>query len=240
MRFIPFALSFALLLLSSCTAQQIQSTLNTLMDTPLTAEEVGRGLKEALTKGSTRGANELSQDGGYFNDAAYRILLPQEARKVTDRLRVIPGFSNLEDEIIRKINQGAEDAAKQAAPIFLDAIKRMTIQDAFNILRGENDAATDYLVANTRNQLYGKFSPVINRSLDKFDARKIWSDATNKYNSIPLVQDVNTDLGAYVTNQALDGLFKKVALEELNIRQNINARTSDLLRKVFAAQDPEQ
>lgn len=234
--FLPGLLTL-LFLLSSCTSQQIQSTLNTLMNTPLTTEEIGQGLKEALSKGARTGANALAQNGGYFNDMAYRILLPEEARQVTDRLRIIPGFTNLEDEIIRKINQGAEDAAKEAAPIFLDAIKRMTIQDAMGILKGDKDAATQYLLRTTRSQLYAKFNPVIINSLDKFNARKIWSDATTKYNSIPLVQDVDTDLAGYVTNKALDGLFKKVAIEELNIRENLSARTSDLLKKVFAAQD---
>lgn len=226
-----------LLLLTSCTSQQIQSTLGTLLSTPLTTEEIGKGLKEALAMGSKKGANALAQNGGYFNDAAYRILLPEEARKVTDRLRVIPGFTDLESEVIRKINQGAEDAAKEAAPIFLDAIKRMTIQDALGILKGDKDAATQYLTRTTRAQLMAKFQPVITNSLDKFNARKIWSDAATKYNSLPFVDDVETDLVGYVTNKALDGLFKKVALEELNIRENIGARTTDLLKKVFAAQD---
>ena len=224
-------------LISSCTTQQIQSTLNTLLNTPLTTEEIGMGLKEALSKGARSGADALAREGGYFDDLAYRILLPEEARVVTDRLRIIPGFTDLEEVIIRKINQGAEDAAKEAAPIFLDAIKRMTIQDAMGILKGDKDAATQYLVRTTRDQLYAKFNPVIISSLDKFDARQIWSDATTKYNSIPLLDDVDTDLAGYVTDRALDGLFKKVAAEELNIRDNVSARTTDLLKKVFAAQD---
>jgi hypothetical protein len=237
MRFQSLFLLGVFLLLSSCTSQQIQNTLNTLMNTPLTTEEIARGLKEALNKGADKGASELAQNGGYFNDLAYRILLPEEARVVTDRLRVIPGFTNLETEIIRKINQGAEDAAKEAAPIFLNAIKQMTIQDALGILQGDKDAATQYLLRTTRNELYSRFNPVIVNSLDKFQARQLWSDATNSYNAIPLLDDVDTDLGSYVTNQALDGLFRKVALEELNIRENIGARTTDLLKKVFAAQD---
>lgn len=237
MRFQSLFLLGVFLLLSSCTSQQIQNTLNTLMNTPLTTEEIARGLKEALNKGADKGASELAQNGGYFNDLAYRILLPEEARVVTDRLRVIPGFTNLETEIIRKINQGAEDAAKEAAPIFLNAIKQMTIQDALGILQGDKDAATQYLLRTTRNELHSRFNPVIVNSLDKFQARQLWSDATTTYNDIPFLDNVDTDLGSYVTNQALDGLFKKVALEELNIRENIGARTTDLLKKVFAAQD---
>lgn len=236
MKYLSISL-LAIFLFAGCTSQQIRETLGTFLDTPLTTEEVANGLKEALNRGSQKGASSLAREGGYFDDLAYRILLPEEARKVTERLKIIPGFTDLEDVVIRKINQGAEDAAKEAAPIFLNAIKRMTIQDAFSILRGDKDAATQYLTRTTRNELFSRFNPVIVRSLDKFQARKVWNDATTKYNAIPFVEDVDTDLASYVTNQALDGLFKKVALEELNIRQNINARTTDLLKKVFAAQD---
>lgn len=232
-----FVSLLAIFLFAGCTSQQIRDTLSTFLDTPLTTEEVANGLKEALNRGSQKGANALAQNGGYFNDVAYRILLPEEARKVTDRLKIIPGFTDLEEVIIKKINQGAEDAAKEAAPIFLNAIKRMTIQDAFSILKGDKDAATQYLVRTTREELFSRFQPVIIQSLDKFQARKVWRDATTKYNAIPLLDDVDTDLAGYVTNKALDGLFKKVASEELNIRQNISARTTDLLKKVFAAQD---
>ncbi|NJO87255.1 MAG: DUF4197 domain-containing protein [Lewinella sp.] len=222
---------------SACTTQQINSTLGTLLNGGLSSETIADGLKEALNLGARRGSDELSAQGGYFNDLAYRILLPPEAQKVTNKLRGIPGFSDLETQVIRKINQGAEDAAKEAAPIFLEAIKQMTIQDALGILKGDKDAATQYLQRVTFEQLYAKFNPVIVTSLDKFSARTIWSDAVNTYNRIPLVTQVNNDLDDYVTRQALNGLFKKVALEELNIRTNLNARTSELLRKVFAQQD---
>ncbi|PHI19643.1 hypothetical protein CEQ90_12115 [Lewinellaceae bacterium SD302] len=238
MKYLSISL-LAVFLFAGCTSQQIRDTLSTFLDTPLTTEEVANGLKEALNRGSQKGASALAQEGGYFNDLAYRILLPEEAQKVTDRLKIIPGFTDLEEVVIRKINQGAEDAAKEAAPIFLNAIKSMTIQDAFSILQGDKDAATQYLIRSTRNELFSRFNPVIVNSLDKFQARKVWSDATTKYNAIPFVDDVDTDLAGYVTNQALDGLFKKVALEELNIRNNINARTTDLLKKVFGAQDAE-
>ena len=227
------------LLLVGCTSQQINRTLNTVLNGGLTPTEIGNGLKGALRIGAQQGAEELARPGGYFDDLTYRILLPEEARKVTDRLQGVPGFSNLEEVIIKKINQGAEDAATKAAPIFVDAIRQMTIQDAVGILKGDDNAATQYLIRTTSDQLTAEFAPVINNSLDKFDANKVWSDAATAYNNFPLTrQQVDTDLGAYVTQQALDGLFKKVALKELDIRQNVSARTTELLRRVFAQQDP--
>lgn len=224
----------------ACTTQQINQTLNTVLGEggALTSADIGKGLKEALRVGVEKGANELSVSGGYFDDVAYRVLLPEEARKVTDKLQGIPGFKDLEQTIIRKINQGAEDAAKTAGPIFVQAIKQMTIQDAMGILKGGNNAATSYLQRTTYDQLYNEFSPVISQSLDKFDAQTVWGDAANAYNNFPLTRDkVNTNLSDHVTQRALDGLFRKVSLEEENIRQNLNARTSELLRKVFALQD---
>ncbi len=226
-------------LLFSCTAQQINQTLEILGGAGgLTSAEIANGLKEALRLGAERGANELSVEGGYFNDIAYRILLPEEARRVTDKLQGVPGFRNLEEVIIKKINQGAEDAAKTAGPIFIGAIRQMTIQDALGILKGDRNAATAYLQRTTYNELYNEFNPVIAASLDKFDARKVWQDAADAYNNFPLTnQPVNTDLADHVTRRALDGLFTKVALEEDNIRTNISARTTELLRRVFAEQD---
>ncbi len=226
----------ALLFTMACTTAQINQTLGVLTNVPLSREDVGNGLKEALRIGITKGAQQLAQEKGFY-DSPYRILLPEEARKVTERLSVIPGFTDLEDVIIKKINQGAEDAAKEAAPIFVSAIQQMTIQDAFGILKGDNRAATSYLDRVTRDQLYAKFNPVIVNSLDKFGARKAWSDASTRYNSLPLVNDVTTNLDDYITQQALNGLFAKVAEEEINIRTNLGARTTDLLRRVFAAQD---
>ena len=218
------------------TMDRVLQTAGEIGGAGLTQADIGKGLKEALTKGISTGATALSQKNGYFN-SPYKILLPEEARKVTDKLQGVPGFSNLESVILEKINAGAEDAAKQAKPIFVNAIKQMTFADATNILMGEKDAATSYLNAKTYDQLYAKFQPVIIKSLDKFNARSTWSDATTAYNRIPLIQDVNTELDDYVTQQALQGLFAMVAKEELNIRQNVSARTSDLMRQVFAKQD---
>jgi hypothetical protein len=163
--------------------------------------------------------------------------LPAEARKITDKLKNIPGFSSVENTILEKINRGAEDAAKKAKPIFVSAIRGMTFTDAMDILFGSKDAATRYLERTTSDQLYQEFNPVIVESLDKFSARKYWSDAVTAYNKIPFIEKANPNLDEYVTKEALKGLFSMVQNEELNIRQNIGARTSDLLKKVFAKQD---
>jgi hypothetical protein len=201
-----------------------------------TEAEIGSGLKEALEIGIGKGSDALSQIDGYFK-SPYKILLPEEARKITSKLKNVPGFSDLENVILEKINRGAEDAAKQAKPIFVDAIRAITFSDALNILMGSQDAATQFLQRGTNEQLYTAFNPVINTSLDKFDARKIWSDAVKVYNKIPLIDKANPDLGDYVTREALKGMFAMVAKEEQNIRTNVSARGTELLRKVFAKQD---
>lgn len=230
-------IGFLLFIIQFTACTELQNLAGTLGESGvLTSAEVGQGLKQALEIGIGKGADQLSQLDGYYK-SPYKILLPEEARKVTDKLKVIPGFDKVEDIILEKINRGAEDAAKKAKPIFVSAIKQMTFDDAMNILMGEKNSATTYLNTATRTQLYSEFSPVINASLDKFDANKYWSDLVNKYNSIPFIDKVNPDLGDYVTNQALNGLFGMVEKEELNIRTNLSARTTDLLKKVFAKQD---
>lgn len=226
-----------ILSLSACTAQQIQSTLDTLGGASgLTTAEIGSGLKQALEFGIGEGAQRLSQKDGYFK-SPYKILLPPEARKVTDKLKNVPGFSSLEADILEKINRGAEDAAKKAKPIFVDAIRQMTFSDAMDILMGADNAATQYLNRTTNSKLYQEFNPVIIESLDKFNARKYWADAVNAYNKIPFVDKANPDLDDYVTNEALKGLFSMVEKKELQIRTDVSARTTDLLKKVFAKQD---
>jgi len=234
-------LTFLLVLLFSMTScpTEIGQVLDTVLDdgSALTNSEIVGGLKEALEVGVGNGSELLSSVDGYYK-SRYKILLPAEARKVTDRLQGIPGFTQLEENILEKINRGAEDAAKSAKPIFVNAIKSMSFSDALGILKGDKDAATQYLERTTFNQLYDKFNPVIIASLDKFNARDTWSTAVNAYNRIPLNSDkADPNLDDYVTKMALDGLFKQVAKEELDIRTNLRARTSDLLKKVFAAQD---
>ena len=233
MKYLVFLAILSLTFSGCAELQQILST--TALNEP-TSAEVSSGLKEALDIGISRGADQLSARDGYFK-SAYKILLPPEARKVTDKLRVIPGFTDVENVIIEKINRGAEDAATKAKPIFIKAIKSMTISDVFNILMGSDDAATQYLKSATYSTLYSEFNPVIVNSLNKFNAIEYWSKATTAYNNLPLVQHVNPKLDDYVTNQALDGLFKMVANEEKEIRRNPVKRISELLRKVFAKQD---
>ncbi len=233
------ALLLVLVTLSACTTAELNRTLATLAGGTLSNADIVSGLKEALDKGIAKGSDELSQVNGYFK-SPYKILLPPEARKVTDKLQGVPGFSQLEETILEKINRGAEDAATRAKPIFLSAIKEMTISDALNILMGPNDAATSYLQRTTLEKLYAEFNPVIVTSLDKFNARQLWGDAVGKYNQLTIITGgdrVNDDLDDYVTRQALDGLFSMIAKEETNIRENIGARTTDLLKKVFAKQD---
>lgn len=231
---------FALLVqLMACTPAELKEVMGTVLDGSggaLSNADVSAGLKEALDAGITKGAARLSQTDGYFK-SVYKILLPEEARKVTEKLSVIPGFKEVEEEVLKRINRGAEDAAKKATPIFVDAIKKMTFQDAMNILMGEGNAATSYLNQATYNQLYSAFNPVIVSSLDKFNARQYWSDAVGKYNQLPFVDKVNPSLDDYVTTKALEGLFSMVEKEERNIRTNVSARTTDLLRRVFARQD---
>jgi len=229
-RIIIISLCFALCLPSCDTLQQLSGGLE-----PTTAE-IGQGLKQALELGISEGATLLSQRDGYFK-SQYKILLPAEARKVTDKLKFIPGFSDVENVILEKLNRAAEDAAASAKPIFVNAIREMTFEDALNILMGPDNAATQYLDLKTHDPLYNEFHPVIVTSLNKFNAIEYWADAVNAYNKIPLVEKVNPSLDQYVTEKALDGLFGMVAKKELQIRTDINSRTTDLLKKVFAKQD---
>ncbi len=222
--------------LVACDPAALQRTLEILSVDELTTGEISSGLKQALEIGIGKGSDLLSKKDGYYK-SAYKILLPPEARKITDKLSGIPGFSNVEEIILEKINRGAEDAASRAKPIFVNAIRQMSFADAMDILMGEKNAATSYLNRTTHQALYDEFNPVIVQSLDKFEARKYWRDAVNAYNKVPFVQKANPDLDDYVTNEALNGLFSMVEKEELNIRNNVSARTTDLLRKVFAKQD---
>ena len=229
-RIFILSLCFALCLPSCDTLQQLSGGLE-----PTTAE-IGQGLKQALELGISEGATLLSQRDGYFK-SQYKILLPAEARKVTDKLKLIPGFSDVENVVLEKLNRAAEDAAASAKPIFVNAIREMTFEDALNILMGPDNAATQYLDLKTHDPLYNEFHPVIVTSLNKFNAIEYWADAVNAYNKIPLVEKVNPSLDQYVTEKALDGLFGMVAKKELQIRTDINSRTTDLLKKVFAKQD---
>ncbi len=226
--------------LSACTAAQINQALSDASKTvsgekPLTATEVGEGLKEALINGISKGADLTSQLDGYYKNPEIKIPFPPDVKKVEDRLRQI-GLGNEVDKFVMTLNRGAEDAAKEAKPIFITAIKSMTIQDAFGILKGEPDAATQYLKKTTTAQLREKFKPVIQNSLDKVSATKYYSDLVTRYNKIPLVEKVNPDLNEYATDLAMQGLFTVIAKEEKNIRQDPVARTTELLKRVFGSQ----
>lgn len=201
----------------------------------LSSEEVGGGLKEALVKGVSKGSDMVSQVDGYLGNPAIKIPFPPEVQQVESKLRQI-GMGSEVDKFVVALNRAAEDAAQEAKPIFVSAIKQMTIQDAWAILRGENDAATQYLNRTTSVQLYDSFNPVIQKSLEKVNATQLYSNLITAYNKIPLVKKVNPDLDAYATEKAVDGIFVMVAQEEKNIRENPGARTSDLMKKVFGAQ----
>lgn len=228
-----YSLILILIFLFSCDPKDFGKLIQ---NSQLSNAEIANGLKEALMLGTNDGVLTLSANNGYF-DSPYKILLPEEASKVIDKLKFIPGFSNLEQEAIKKINQAAEDAAKKAGPIFSAAIREMTFSDLMNVLLGEKNAATQYLHSKTYDQLYNQFQPVIIESLNKFGALDLWTKAITKYNSLPFVEKLNPDLGDHVTHKALFGLFSLVEQKELAIRSDIRQRTSDLLRRVFAKQD---
>ena len=224
------------LFLISCDPKDLQKVLDSVSNVPLSNADIAAGLKQALDKGVEQSVTTLSAQDGYYA-SIYKIFLPEEATKVIDKLKFIPGFSNLEEEAIKKINKAAEDAASKAGPIFLNAIKSMTFDDVMKILMGEKNAATQYLHNKTYQALYNEFKPVMMSSLNKFGALDLWSDAVGKYNTIPFITKVNPDLADHVSNKALIGLFALVEKKELGIRSDISQRTTDLLKKVFAKQD---
>lgn len=197
--------------------------------------DISNGLKEALNKGIEKQVTKLTAVDGFYKNELVKILLPEELQKVDKTLRKL-GLSSLADEGILMLNRAAEDAVKEATPIFVDAVKNISFTDAKNILMGNENAATSYLQTNTTSPLYAKFNPVIQNSFAKVGADKVWSTIIKKYNSIPLVSKVNPDLTDYTTNKALEGVFKMIAVEEKEIRTNLNSRSSSLLKKVFAAQ----
>lgn len=232
-KFLLLLITFQLI---SCDPQDLQRVLDTLDSDVLTNADMSNGLKQALEFGVDESVNFLSVKDGYYK-SIYKVLLPEEARKVIDKLKFIPGFTNVEEILLEKINRGAEDAAKTAGPIFLSAIKKMTFEDVLGILMGEKNAATQYLHRSTYQSLYSEFNPVIVNSLNKFNAIQYWKDAIDKYNKIPFINKVNPDLADHVTSTALVGLFDLVEKKELGIRTDLSQRTTNLLQKVFKKQD---
>ena len=224
-----------LLFLSGCAEmQQIASQLPQAGG--LSNAEIASGLKEALNNGITKEVSKLTKTDGFYKNQMVKILLPAELQKVDKALRDV-GMSSLADEGLKVLNRAAEDAVKEATPIFVDAVKGMTFNDAKNILLGDERSATTYLQNTTNTALYTKFNPVVKKSLGKVGADKVWTNIITKYNALPLTADVNPDLNDYVTRKAMDGVFTMIAIEEKDIRNNLAARTSDLLKRVFALQD---
>ncbi len=224
----------------SCTSAQINQTLgdinNTISGGGVTENDVANGLKEALIKGVQKSGETAGVPDGFLKRPEIKIPFPEDVEKVETRLRQI-GLGSEVDKFVESMNHGAEDAAALAVPIFTQAVKEMTVQDAWGILKGNDVAATDYLREKTSDQLYVAFEPVVKSSLEKVNATRYYADIINTYNKIPLVQKVDPDLNAYVTQKAMDGLFYLIAQEEKKIREDPLERTSDLLRKVFKMQD---
>ncbi|MDQ3073590.1 MAG: DUF4197 domain-containing protein [Bacteroidota bacterium] len=228
MRKSAFALFISFFTLSACDIlEQAGQTLSIP-----TEAEMADGLRQALEVGTGDAVSFLNTEGGYLNYPRFKIPFPPDVQRVAQKARDL-GFGDKVDEFIERMNRGAEDAAAEAKPIFVNAVKAMTIADAKGILLGEDNSATLYFKGKTSQQLYSAFSPKIKLSLDKFEATKYWTDITTLYNKVPGVQKVNTDLVAYATNKALDGLFLKLSEEEKEIRDNVSARTTPLLQKVF-------
>jgi hypothetical protein len=237
MKKIAFVLIIGLASYSTTKAQDLKGLFNKAISKPssLSNDDIVSGLKEALVVGSQKGATTLSQVDGFFANAALKIILPPEAVKVESTLRKM-GMGKQVDEAILSMNRAAEDACKSAAPIFVNAIKQMSFQDALGILKGGDTAATGYLRNKTNAELTAAFKPVIDQSLEKVNATKYWNSLITTYNKVNILggQKINPDLSAYVTDKALNGIFYQVALEEKSIRKDPVARTTEMLKKVFA------
>lgn len=218
---------------------QTAQVLSQSMGTP-TSSEIASGLKQALELATSTSAERLNAKDGFLGNLSIKLLFPPEAQKAEKTLRSL-GLNSLCDNVITSLNRAAEDAAIEAKPIFISAIKQMTISDATSILLGnQSDAATQYFQRVTNSQLNAKFQPIIQSSLGKVGATKYWGDVVSRYNQIPLVSDINPDLTAYVTQKAVQGLFVEIAKEELKIRQNVSSRNSLLLQKVFGYADKQK
>ncbi|HCQ30633.1 MAG TPA: DUF4197 domain-containing protein [Flavobacteriales bacterium] len=232
-------ISFSILALSSCTEleQVVNDTLNSTTQTsnPLTNEEVIKGLKEALTIGTQNATKVVSQIDGFNKNPKIRIPFPPEAQKVKEKVIAL-GMQDQVDKFELTLNRAAEEAAKEAAPIFIDAVKNMSISDGFAILKGDSTAATEYLREKTSAQLKVKFKPVIHNAIEKVEVTKYWNPIITTYNKIPFVEKMNPDLEEYVTQKAMDGLFLMLAQEEAKIRKDPAARVTDLLKRVFGNQ----
>jgi hypothetical protein len=207
-------------------------------NTPLTETEAALGIREALDQGVGRGISFLNKEDGFFGNAAYKLLLPAEAQRIEATMRQL-GMGALVDKAILQINRAAEDAVGSARPIFVDAIKALTVTDALNIIRGTDTAATHYFKQKTTDKLTVAFSPIIQSSLEKFSATKYYGDLINTYNRFPTtVNKINPDLPSYVVGKTVDALFDQIGKEEAAIRANPAARTTQILKRVFGSRAP--
>lgn len=245
------AVIIALLVLTGCA--ELLKTLETVSAVKqLTEADIVGGLKEALTVGARNAAERLASQDGYWGDPSVRIPLPDEAKVIVDNITKIPGGQQLIDNVMLSINRAAEDAAREAAPIFVNSVTQMTITDGYNILHGADNAATEYLRRTTRNDLYALYKPKISASTAKeivagVSAQESWTTLTDKWNTVANsvagrlagFRPVNTNLDDFLTNRALDGVFLKIEGEELKIRKEVGARVTPLLRKVFGTLDQQ-
>lgn len=231
-------LFLVLLVLTATACGELQQVVNQLPGggAPITNADIANGLKQALEMGIDKQVSKLTQVDGFYKNQLVKILLPEELQKVDKTLRDI-GLGKLADEGLLLLNRAAEEAVGEATPIFVDAVKGITFNDARNILLGSQDAATQYLSGKTRSPLYAQFNPVIQRSFKKVGADQVWTNLITKYNTIPLVKPVNPDLTDYVTTEALEGVYTMIAVEEKAIRDQVSSRTTTLLQRVFALQD---
>ncbi|MEM1340570.1 MAG: DUF4197 domain-containing protein [Bacteroidota bacterium] len=226
-----------LILFGTGSCAELQQVVNQLpQGGTLGNAEIAQGLREALNKGIDQQVSKLASENGFFNNELVRILLPEELQKVDKTLRDI-GLSNLADEGLQILNRAAEDAVGTATPIFVNAVKNITFDDARTILLGADNAATAYLQGSTEQSLYNAFNPVIEESFTKVGADRIWNTLITEYNKLPFTKKVNPNLTDYVTQEALNGVFTMIQIEEKNIRNKVSSRTSTLLKQVFALQD---
>lgn len=225
-----------ILVLSSCEVLNKVEMPVKPGDPGLTDSEVSDGLKEALDVGTKNAVKDLSKKDALYKNPELKIPFPEEANVVANKLRQM-GMGDLVDKFVRKMNHGAEKAMNKAKPVFIDAIKQMTIKDAWNILRGPDNAATKYFRKKTSDKLYKLFKPEIKETLDEIHVTKVWEEVMTAYNKLPFDKEVNSDLPDYVTKKALDRLFEQIAKEELKIREKPVARVTELLKRVFSQQD---
>jgi len=230
-----FVLIFFILCSSSCAELQ-QVSREIASSRNISEQTIADGLQQALTKGVEIQVTKLTRENGFYNNPLVKIGLPKELAEIESTLRNL-GLNNLADEGIKALNTTAQKAVNEATPIFISAIQQMTFEDSKAILLGDNTAATTYLKEKTQDELYAKFEPVIQDNFEKVGADNIWKTLIEKYNQVPFTENVNTDLTDYVTSQALKGVFKMIEVEEIDIRTNINERSTQLLRQVFALQD---